>query len=201
MNRKGFTFIEILVVLALVGVIATCAVAPMVHIVGNMRAAQSDVGEEAAVQDVFRLICRDIRSVLVLPKQTYIALRKKDLFGGKADDVLAVESASLIRNTMVPGVVVYGLVRENTLESGSVLPGLYRWAFPGRAVKDLDLKSSMPMDRAALVLPSVDSFRVEVYMGKDNWSGKYAGGIPVAIRIKLDRGGRSHEIVDWFPAL
>ncbi len=200
MKRPGFTFIEVLVVLALVGVMAVCAIAPMVHLVGIIRDAQSVSGDRTAAEDAVRLIFRDMRSVLVVKNQTYCILRRHDIFGGKGDDVLAVATGSLLETSTIPGTVAYRLVHEDTLGMKSVLPGLYRWTFNGKRPEDLDLKESFPMDGAALVIPDVDSFRVEFYIG-EAWIGDYSGAMPPAARIVLERRGEVYEVTDWLPSL
>ncbi len=199
-RQQGFTFVEILVVVALIGVMATCALAPMAHMVGLLRDSQSSAGERAAVDDVFRLICRDVRSQLLLPERAYLAVRHRDLFGGNADDLLVVASGSVLQSSLAPGVMVYGLLREDSLGMRSVLPGLYRWVFPGKGIEDLDLKGTFPLKKAALVLPGVESFRVEVFVEKD-WVDEYLGAMPLAIRMTLERRGETYETTDWFPIL
>ncbi len=200
MRRSGFTFIEILVVLALVGVMATCAVAPMVHVVSSLRNAQSNWGENAAVEDSVRLIFRDVRSAFIVPSQTYCMLKRRDLMGGKADDVLAVAAGTLLNTTFVPGTVVYGLVRENSLGMKQKIPGLYRWIFKGKRTDDLDLKNPLFYESASLVLPYVDSLRIEIYGGKE-WLGDYSGSMPPGVRVVIDRKGETYEFSDWFPSL
>lgn len=199
MRRGGFTLVEILVVIALIGVMATCAIAPMTHMVKNIRDARSYFGDLAAIEDALELIQRDIGNVLVVPRKNYMAVRKHDLFGDSADDVLAIASGSVIRTTMAPGVVVYKLLREDSLGMDKVIPGLYRWIFPVKGIEDLDLKSSFPPEKAALVLPYVSSFRVEVYVGK-SWIGDYSGAQPPAARITLKRGETVYGSTEWFPA-
>lgn len=200
MRRSGFTFIEVLVVIALVGVMAICAIAPVVHMVSNIRDAQSLWGERSAVEDGARMIFRDMRSYVQGPDQTYCILRHKDLFGGKADDVLAIATGSLLRTSMMPGTVVYRVVRNDSLGMRSNLVGLYRWTFLGKRPDDLDLNSSFASENGALVLPYVDSFRVEIYAGKD-WLGDYSGSMPIGARIAIEREGETYEISDWFPSL
>lgn len=200
MRRPGFTFIEVLVVLALVGVMAACAIAPVVHVVSNIRDAQSLWGERSAVEDGARIIFRDMRSYVQGPDQTYCILKRKDLFGGKADDVIAIATGSLLRTSMIPGTVVYRLVRSDSLGMRSNLVGLYRWTFLGKRPDELDLNSSFSAEEGALVLPYVESFRVEVYGGRD-WLGDYSGSLPSGARITLEREGETYEISDWFPSL
>ncbi len=200
MRRSGFTFIEVLVVLALVGVMATCAIAPVVYVVSNIRDAQSLCGERSAVEDGARMIFRDMRSYVQGPDQTYCILKRNDLFGSKADDVLAIATGNLIKTSMIPGTVVYRLVREDSLGMRSNLVGLYRWTFLGKRPDDLDLSSHFTSEEGALVLPYVDSFRVEVYGGKE-WLGDYSGSLPAGARITIEREGETYEISDWFPSL
>ncbi|SMG21407.1 prepilin-type N-terminal cleavage/methylation domain-containing protein [Dethiosulfovibrio salsuginis] len=200
MKRSGFTLVEVLVVLALVGVMATCAIAPMVHITGNLRDAQSNWGDRSAVEDSFRLIFRDVRSVLIAPSQTYCIAKRRDLMGGKADDFLAVATGSMLKTSFIPGTVVYGLIREDSLGMKQRIPGLYRWIYKGKRPDDLDLKAGLDRDVADMVLPYVDSFRVEVYNGKE-WLGDYSGSVPPGIKLIVVRKGETYEFVDWFPSI
>ena len=200
MKRSAFTFIEVLVVLALVGVMATCAVAPMVHVVSNLRDAQSNWGDRSAVEDSARIIFRDMRSYLQGQNQSYCIIRRRDILGGDGDDVLAVATGSLLKTTLIPGTVVYRLLQEDSLGMRSHIPGLYRWTFPGKRPDDLDLNLPFPQEEGALVLPYVDSFRVEVYGGRD-WLGDYSGSLPAGARITVKRKGETYGISDWFPSL
>lgn len=200
MRRSGFTFIEILVVLALVGVISICAIAPMAHVVSNIRDAQNLWGERSAVEDGARIIFRDMRAYLQGKDQTYCILRRKDVMGGDADDVIAVASGGLLKTSFTPGTVVYRLVRNDSLGMRSSIPGLYRWTFLGKRPDDLDLKDPFPAEEGALVLPYVESFRMEIYGGKE-WLGDYSGTLPAGARITIKRKGETYEISDWFPSL
>lgn len=200
MRRSAFTFIEVLVVLALVGVMAACAIAPMVHVVSNLRDAQNGWGYRSAVEDSARIIFRDIRNYIQGPDQTYCLLRRKDILGGNAADVLAVATGSLLKTSLTPGTVVYSLLQEDTLGMKSQIPGLYRWTFLGKRPEDIDLNISFPVEDGALVLPYVDSFRVEAYGGKE-WLGDYSGSIPAGVRITVKRKGETYGISDWFPSL
>lgn len=202
MRKKGFTFVEILVVLALVGVLTVAAIGPIVHLVGLLRDARLRLGESVAVEDGMALIFRDIRSVLPVGEKgrAYSVIRRHDIFGGRGDDVLAVASGSLLGTSGVPGTVVYRLVREGTLGMRTVLPGLYRWIFQGRIPEDLDLKEDFPMEEGALVIPYVDSFRVEFYEDQA-WVGDYGGAMPSAARVRLERKGETYEVTDWLPSL
>lgn len=197
MRCRGFTFVEILVSLALVGVIAICAVAPIMYSIRNMNETQLESGEASAIDDVFNLICRDARSYLV-SDGSYVILKKRDHFGGKAADLFLLISDNSIKSYGIAGVYIYGLVRENSLSLRKDITGLYRWYYPGKKPEDIDLDSKLPLEDAELVLPDVTSFRVQVYSNKA-WQSDYKGKLPLGIKIVIERNDKTYDYIDWFP--
>lgn len=197
MRRHGFTFIEILVSLGLIGVIAICAIAPMIFSIRNLNETQLESGETTAVNDVFNLICRDARSYLATDGSCFI-LKKRDHFGGKAADLFLFLSNNSIKSYGIAGVYIYALVEKNSLSLHQGITGLYRWYYPGKGPEDIDLDSKLPLQDAELVLPDVTSFRVEVYSNKA-WQSDYSGKLPQGIKIVIERNETTYDYIDWFP--
>ena len=71
---------------------------------------------------------------------------------------------------------------------GDILPGLYRWVFPGRSPSEIKTDNLNPED-AQLVLPGVDEFSAEIPTNDraDDNRKEYSGQFPAGISIRIGR--------------
>lgn len=193
--RRGFTLVEILVVVALIGVIAVAGFAPIVFTVERLRGLRSDFGSDTALRMAAKAICRDFRQGMVLEGQPQARLVRHDVLGGGADDRLIFWSAARQRFGEPAGSYVYMLVSD----PGDEYPfaGLYRWFLPGRAPGEVSPEGLSP-EGAELVIPGVRSLRA-AFLRSGEWVDEYEGPYPQGIRVTLSREDEGYTYADWLP--
>ncbi|MCF7936107.1 MAG: type II secretion system GspH family protein [Synergistales bacterium] len=195
MRRSGFTLIEIMVVIALVGVVAAVGFAPLVHVVSQLRRVETEFGGRQAQRLAAQQIGRDLRRATPPHLDTALIVRHRDKLGGDADDMIAGLSVRRTEQGKIAGTVVYAVVREHLVRR--IVPGLYRWFFPGDNPAQVDLEALDP-EEGELVLPDVTGLRVRVRTGEE-WSDEYRGAYPVGVRIALQREGARTSYAVVFP--
>jgi len=193
-GSRGFTLVEILLVVALVGLIATSALGPMIFLVEKLRAVRDDYGGERKVFAALESVVQDLRDGLPQSSAPFRLVRRDALAGGP-DDALLVWSLGPTRRGGILGTVVYAVVRQDLLHP--VATGLYRWDLKVKAPAEVSLEGLKTED-ARLVLPGADSFRVEARQ-KKAWVQEAAGKLPQGVRITVTRWGRSYRHQDWLP--
>lgn len=194
-SRRGFTLVEILVVMALVGVIAVTAFAPIVFTVERLRNLQDGFGRDTALRMAARAVCRDLRIGAPLQGQAPARLVRHDVLGGEEDDLLVFWTGARERMASPLGSLVFRIVRE----SGEGLPfkGLYRWFLPGVVPKEVD-PDALSSESAELIIPEVTGFRVSFYTSS-GWVDEYLGKYPRGVRVRLKRKDGDYSHVDWLP--
>ncbi len=191
-SRKAFTLIEILVVIAITGVILTAAVAPIVLTVRNLRITEKDFGTREAMWKSLSFIARDLRQSLPGPSGPSLKLLHGERLGGGADDVVCFWSSLSISYGMPPGTVMYRIISEK-----NQLPGLYRVVFPSLEPSRIDCRE-MPEKDLQILIPYAESLRISVWDG-EIWVDEYEGPRPAGVRFTLERRGEVVEYVDWIP--
>ncbi len=213
---RGFTLLEVLLVVALSALVITIGVAPVIRVVRSVVETERIVGKEGALRMTARRIVGDMQQRSALPKDRNVAFRivPRSKFGDAKDDVVIFWSSAPIVQGLPVCSVAYGILRESflgifgDLEKGkkSLAPpgGLYRWFLPGLLPEEVD-PEKLSLSEAQLVLPRVDSFRVEAHDG-GNWTNRYEGKIPVGVRIEIgkcsEKDAEEKEVFvyeDWFP--
>ena len=193
--RRGFTLVEILVVVALIGVIAVAGFAPVVFTVERLRGLRSDYANDTALRMAAQAVCRDFRQGQVLEGQPQVRLVRHDVLGGEADDRLIFWSGARQRFGESAGSFIYMLVTD----PGDEFPfaGLYRWFLPAVAPGDVNPEGMGP-DGAELVIPEVRSLRAAFFRSGE-WVDEYEGPYPQGLRITLAREDGSYTYADWLP--
>lgn len=193
---RGFTFIEILVVVAIIGVIASAAIAPLVYTVIRIVDAEEQYNDEEALYRGISLIIKDISETLRTATGPLIRTIKKGILGMGDDYTLIVASTAPVRQNLQAGSVVYRIVKKSMF---SRLPeGLFRWNVPMLSPVDID-PEKLNEDDAQLVLTDVKNLKIEILIPPD-WSEEaYSGGLPDGIRVSLERKEKKVEQVEWFP--
>jgi prepilin-type N-terminal cleavage/methylation domain-containing protein len=199
MNRKeappskGFTLVEVLVAVGLMGLVATLAFGPLAALALRLESVRTQYAEEAALSSALLGISADCRQILPqggdIPFRT---IRKEVLGGGRKDILLVWTGAPLSRNepaaTEVFSIAEPGPFRE------SVQPGLYRWTLTGTLPMDVNPERLDP-GKATLLLKGADRFTVSVFDGKE-WVEDYSGPVPAGIALEISRKGVRATHVD-----
>jgi prepilin-type N-terminal cleavage/methylation domain-containing protein len=185
-RRKGFTLIEILIAVMLTGLLTTLALAPVVITVRRVVETQQEYSDLSALSRTMSFIERDLSSAMRLSSNVLTIVDHESL-GGKDDDVLMIMSTSPTVQNMPAGTVVYK-VSEGGIMHSNVIPGLYRWIFPGKMPNVIKTDTLNP-EEAQLVLPDVNEFCVEVPTGlhEDDRRKEYRGSLPAGVYIKIAR--------------
>ncbi len=194
-SRPGFTLVEVLVVVALIGVIAVTGFAPIVFTVEKLRDLRSGYGSETALRLAAETICRDFRQGTILEGDAPARLLRHDVLGGGPDDRLIFWTAARQRLGDPPGSSAYVVVPEP--DDDFPFKGLYRWFLPGVAPGDVNPDNLDP-GGAELVIPEISGFRVAFYNGKE-WVDEYLGPYPRGLRVTLGREDGDYSQVDWLP--
>ena len=191
-SRKAFTLIEILVVIAITGVILTAAMAPIVLTVRNLRITEKDFGTREAMWKSLSFIARDLRQSIPGPSGPSLKLLHGERLGDGADDIVCFWSSLPISHGMPPGSVMYRIISER-----NQLPGLYRVVFPSLEPAKIDCRE-MPEKDLQILIPYAESFSISVWDG-ETWVEEYEGPRPAGVRFTLERRGEVVEYVDWIP--
>ena len=189
MGRRGFTLIEILVVVLLAGMVTTLALAPVVFTVRRVVETQADYSDAGALERTLAFIGKDAAAALRLAT---IAVKVEDhrALGGLEDDVLLVASTAPAKQNLPAGCLVYRIDRGGPMR-GDTPPGLYRWLLPGKDIAKVDA-AKLRGETGQLVLPGVTAFGVEAVV-KSEREKEYEGGLPAGLVVTLARGKDKDE--------
>ena len=189
-SLKAFTLIEILVAVMLTGILTTLALAPVVVTVRRVVDTQTEYTDFAALSRTMNFIARDLNSAMRLAPNV-ITINDHEALGGYDDDALLIMSTAPAAQNFPSGTLVYK-VAEGGILHGNIIPGLYRWIFPGKVPNVIKIDTLNPED-GQLVLPNVSGFSVEIPRGshEDDRQKRYSGPLPAGIYIKIVRGERN----------
>ena len=123
---KAFTLIEIMLAVAIAGIIAATALAPLVFTVKSLEDAQKrwkiSTKERAAADRIFN----DVLSSVENPTFASFKIIHKDGMSIKNDDRLLVWTSSTAREGNPVSLVVYKIVPHPMLDGGNEQSGLFR---------------------------------------------------------------------------
>jgi prepilin-type N-terminal cleavage/methylation domain-containing protein len=207
---NGFTLIEIMLVVALTGIIAAAALAPLVFTVSSLQDAQKTwskrVKDRAAVDGIFS----DVRGALDVNSWKPIRVLHKSGLSVGDDDRLLVFSSSPMRTNKPAGLIVYRVVADSPIDNTK--GGLYRWVISG-GIKSADVTAgSATLDpinldtdklqapKGKIVIPNAEGLRLSVW-ADSKWSDEYEGGLPEALRVSITVKGKRTDYEDWFPKI
>lgn len=193
-NRPAFTLVEVLVVVALFGLIASLVFAPSVSLVRRLQDVRRERSKEQVTDYVLRRLSGEMRlSPLLYPGGAAVVLVHKDILGGDADDRLAFWSDSGGR----AGVRVWQIIRSGAGRKERA--GVYRWIIPLIAPAAVDWENLDP-EKGQLLFPGASSFRIGILpFGEKEWADEYAGPRPRGVRIKIKTEKEEFSREDWLP--
>jgi prepilin-type N-terminal cleavage/methylation domain-containing protein len=194
-RKRAFTLIEILIAVALTGLVASLTLAPVVYAVRQVVETEEAYSDEAALRRTALFMAQDVAAGLRLVRVTMRVITHETLGGGN-DDTLIVASAAPAKQNMAVGSVIYKLVQRSFM-SDEAIPGLYRWVLPG-VLPDAVKPGELEEKDGQLVVPYVTELKLSVYRSS-GWGSNYEGKLPLAIQITLHRGEESGEYVFSFP--
>ncbi|MDR1874184.1 MAG: prepilin-type N-terminal cleavage/methylation domain-containing protein [Synergistaceae bacterium] len=194
-RQRAFTLIEILIAVALTGLVASLALAPVVYAVRQVTETETAYANEAALQRTAAFMAQDVAAGLRLASTVVRTVGHEQFGGAGHDDVLVVASSAPAKQNRPSGSVIYKIVPASFMNDS--IPGLYRWVLAGVLPGDVEIDKLEAKD-AQLVTPYVTSLQLSVFEPPE-WVSDYEGAIPGGLRFGLSRGEESVEYVCSFP--
>jgi prepilin-type N-terminal cleavage/methylation domain-containing protein len=188
MTRRGFTLVEVLIVLAIGGIIVAAGVAPLTFTVRALARARDDFARTNMERTAVTRIFQDVREMNPLNREAPFRLWKPENL--KMDDggCLAVWTSAEAYYNLPASSVVWGM--SDGVEPGEGEPnaetraGLYRWVISGDAApRSLDVAALKP-ETGSLAIPGVMSVSFSALDGGE-WKDSYEGAFPGALRVSL----------------
>lgn len=196
-RRSGFTFIEIMVTMVIIGVIATSAMIPMVFMIRQLEYTEKGFAEDEGMNRAGSFLSREISNFGPAPGRIAFRTVRKDVLGGQREDLLLFwcAASSLYAGTP-PGSVLYGLF---SLPDGDS-KGLYRYSLPSVSPEKIDLnRPDLKNASKQLLIPDISEITFSVWDGS-NWADSFEGPYPEAVRFTLKRNnGDVLEKFVWLP--
>ena len=185
-SNKAFTLIEVLAAVMLTGILTVLALAPVAYTVRRVVETQNEYADFSALSRTMNFIIRDLSSAMRLSSNVLMVV-DHEAMGSVPDDILMIMSTSPTAQNLPSGTLIYK-ISEGGIMHGTVVPGLYRWIFPGKLPNTIKY-DNLDASEGQLVLPGVDEFSVEVPKGshEDDRNKEYSGALPKGLYIKLGR--------------
>lgn len=194
-KKSAFTLIEVLIAVALTGLVASLALAPVIYAVRQIQETETAYSEETALRRTAMFMAQDVAAGLRLADTVVRTVRHEQLGGGD-DDALIVASAAPAKQNLAAGSVVYRVVRASFMNERHI-PGLYRWLLPGVMPDDAEYEKLEEKD-GQLVAPYVTELKLAVFESPE-WVEDYSGKLPQGMQFALSRGKERMEYVFSFP--
>lgn len=190
---RGFTLVEVLAAVGLMGLVASLALGPLAALVVRLEAVRTQYADEAALSSTLLGIAADCRQILPQGGDApFRAIRREALGGGRKDILLVWTGAPLSRNE--PAATEIFTIAEPGPFRESVQPGLYRWTLAGILPMDV-IPERLDPEKATLLLKGADRFSVSVFDGKE-WVEDYSGPVPAGLALEISRKGARAAHVD-----
>ncbi|MDO4987841.1 MAG: type II secretion system protein [Synergistes sp.] len=215
-RRGGFTLIEIMLVVGLVGIIAATALAPLVYTVRQLGDAQARWGTSHSVPRAFDRIYSDVRRVIKNPSFSSFKIVHTGGLTVADDDRLVMWSSAPKYKGRCPGVIIYKVVPDSLFKEQR--PGLYCWTMlniPSKAValsRDFEIdrpdepENPMEIDTekldikdAKLVLADVTGIKFYTKNGKEWKNEDYNGDLPKYLKTEIIINDKTYSHTENFP--
>jgi len=189
MMNRAFTLVEVLVSVALTGLIASLAFAPVVYVVRQITETEAAYSDETALRRTAMFMAQDVAAGLRLASIVVRVIGHTEL-GGVNDDTLIVASSVQARQNMAAGSVAYRVVRWSFMNDRYV-PGLYRWLLPGILPEDVE-HEKLEVKDGQLITPYVTEMNLSVFEPPE-WVSDYGGKLPTGMKFVLSRRRNAEE--------
>lgn len=199
-GRNGaFTLAEILLVVAIMGIVVSAGIVPLLYTGRLLRATREDFATQNAERRVFNRIYQDIRGAADFHASPVIVLKQDSELSSSGRDLLSMWTLTPAYARQTAGNVVYCLAdRENNTATAE--SGLYRWIL-SEDLKPEDLSSAaLKKFDAALLLPDVRGIEFRV-QSSGEWKSVYQGAMPTALRVTFEYQDGKNTYECLLPAL
>ena len=194
-RNRAFTLIEVLLALALTGLIASLALAPVIYAVRQVSETETMWTDETALRRTATFMAQDVAAGLRLAPVVVRVIGHQE-FGDKNSDVMIVASAAPAKQNLAAGSIVYRILSSGFMHE-SRISGLYRWLLPGVLPEDVD-PDKLDEKNAQLVAPYVTELKLSVFEPPE-WVADYSGKMPEGMQFTLARKEERVEYVFSFP--
>ena len=194
-HHQAFTLVEVLVSLALTGLIASLAFAPVAYVIRQITETETTYTDETALRRTAVFMAQDVAAGLRLTPTVVRVLARQE-FGSDNDCTLIVASSAQAKQNLAAGSVVYRVIRGSFMNDSNI-PGLYRWLLPGVLPENVAYDKLEAKD-GQLILQYVTELSVLV-LDPPEWVLSYEGKLPAGMKFVLARKGESVEYVFSFP--
>jgi len=185
MRHRAFTLVEILVVVAIAGIIIIAALAPLTFTIRTISRAQKNFSVSNRERFVINRIFADAAEALSIQCEAPFRLIRHDELGSAADDTLLLWTKTPSYTGEAMACVAYRMLPDSIL--GREMPdGLYRWVLSADAQPGDIEEGDLRREDGKLVLGGLIGARFSV-LKDGEWVGEYSGGIPQAIRVTLQK--------------
>lgn len=195
-RRRGFTLIEIVIVIGIASVIFTAGIAPLLFTVR----ALSDERTRYTENDRERIACirifQDMSSAASENRSDPIRVQTHEELSEKKSEVLAVWSRSPVHQGSPVSNVVYAIPEQKL--GGGRAPGLHRWIISVDITSSTMLEEMLDAERSQLLIPGLKGFSV-LALRDGEWREHYTGSIPTAVKILLEYEDDEKSYEYWFP--
>ncbi|MDR1885472.1 MAG: type II secretion system GspH family protein [Synergistaceae bacterium] len=186
-RKKAFTLAEVLVVVAIAGIITVTGIIPLMYTVRALENARDSFSADNRERSAVDRMMTDMRGLVRINASAPFRIMRDDKLEGDADYLMLWTSTPALG--MAPmGSVVYG-VPERTVLSSQIDAGLYRWVLSGDKQPDVILKDDLRPEEARMILPGVVGVTFQALQGSD-WEDDYSGQLPGAFRVTFDYGSK-----------
>lgn len=189
-SSRAFTLVEVMVVVAIAGVLMVSAMAPMIYTVELLRNLQRDYAKTNRERFAVERIFRDARTVISAGLAHSFEIQK-----GRA---LLLWSQAPVFERLPAGCVVFAVVPQGRAPEGK--NGLYRWILPSEKSLEEVKPEELDPARGVLLLEGVEEASFSAWK-EDAWIEEYQGGVPAALSLNLRVKERTISRVDRFPKI
>jgi prepilin-type N-terminal cleavage/methylation domain-containing protein len=195
--ERGFTLVEVLIALAIGGIIIAAGIAPLMFTVRTLARARDDFARINMERTAVTRIFQDAREMNPLKCETPFRLGKSETPGTDDGGYLAVWTASPSYYDLPASSVVWGVPGESVLRA-ETRAGLYRWVISDDAMpRSLDLAALNP-ESGSLAIPDVRGVSFSALDG-EKWDDSYEGAFPRALRVRLKYDGGESVYEEMLP--
>jgi prepilin-type N-terminal cleavage/methylation domain-containing protein len=198
--KKGFTIAEILVVLAIAGIIMITGVTPLMYTVRSIRDAQRVFADDNRERNAVSRMTRDMMEAVWLNAPSPFRIMHDDKLEMKNSDYLMIWTKTPSYELNPMGSVVYGIPEDTVLSSLNARKGLYRWVLSADKQLDSITREDLKSEEGRLVLPGVIGVAFSALKDSD-WENDYSGAIPRAFRVEFNYDGTDRTYERWLPKI
>jgi prepilin-type N-terminal cleavage/methylation domain-containing protein len=181
--ERGFTLVEVLIALAIGGVIIAAGIAPLMFTVRTLARSREDFARMNMERTAVNRIFQDAREMNPLNCETPFRLGESETPGTDDGGYLAVWTSAPSYYDLPESSVVWGVPGEGVFNA-ETRAGLYRWVISDDMMpRSLDAAALNP-ESGSLAIPDVRGVSFSALDGGE-WRDSYEGAFPRALRVRL----------------